>query len=132
MYYAYWSDWLRKSNTFVYINSEHVLCNLFVYIRVKILLYKTDDIMHILSSLRVYVRVHVCLLNIFNMINSNYSPKILVAIWVSLDLIFSDFLCDWRYSKTLIFYWVHFIVFWFRLIPVLYIYCRPFPSAWIF
>lgn len=132
MYYAYWSDWLRKSNTFVYINSEHVLCNLFVCIRVKILLYKTDDIMHILSSLRVYVRLHVCLLNIFNMINSNYSPKILVAIWVSLDLIFSDFLCDWRYSKTLSFYWVHFIVFWLCLIPVLYIYCRPFPSAWIF
>lgn len=84
------------------------MCNLririFVYIRVKIRHYKTDHIMHILSSLYVYARVHVCLLNlsnIFKIFPNNISYDLInVTIWVSLDLIFSDFLCNWPYSKN--------------------------------
>lgn len=72
-------------------------------VRVKIRHYKTDHIMHILSSLYVYARVLVCLLNlsnIFKIFPNNISCDLFVTIWVSLDLIFNDFLCNWPYSKN--------------------------------
>lgn len=53
--------------------------------------------------LYVYARVLVCLLNlsnIFKIFPNNISCDLFVTIWVSLDLIFSDFLCNWPYSKN--------------------------------
>lgn len=99
-------------------------------VRVKIRHYKTDHIMHILSSLYVYARVHVCLLNlsnIFKIFPNNISCDLFVTIWVSLDLIFSDFLCNWPYSKNTQFLLSTLLsILAIRLIPVLYIYHRLF------